>query len=224
MGSAETERLLAEKLRLKFSERGVEKRYELEEFAIFLKARSAKNVLSSLAQDLSALATRANPVYAPVIAEYAEIAARLLRGKTTGSARRLERLRKAREAVTAQMRQIDDYLNWFEATGLGRPSGEFADYMRAAERATPAAEAFDEQRELEQVRARAGDLRQRGERRLASLHVADAGRECERVQGRVVLRRATRGRHAHDLGDRTHAVLADALLDRLGVLARQRPL
>src|SRR5438105_4717541 len=118
MGSAETERLLAEKLRLKFSERGVEKRYELEEFAIFLKARSAKNVLSSLAQDLSALATRANPVYAPVIAEYAEIAARLLRGKTTGSARRLERLRKAREAVTAQMRQIDDYLNWFEATGL----------------------------------------------------------------------------------------------------------
>ena len=136
LGSAETERLLAEKLRLKFSERGVEKRYELEEFAIFLKARSAKNVLSSLAQDLSALATRANPVYAPVIAEYAEIAVHLLRGKTTGSARRLERLRKAREAVTAQMRQIDDYLNWFEATGLGRPSGEFADYMRAAERAT----------------------------------------------------------------------------------------
>jgi hypothetical protein len=33
------------------------------------------------------------------------------------------------------MRQIDDYLNWFEATGLLRPSGEFTGYMRAAERA-----------------------------------------------------------------------------------------
>ena len=32
------------------------------------------------------------------------------------------------------MREIDDYLNWFEATSLARPSGEFADYMRAAER------------------------------------------------------------------------------------------
>jgi hypothetical protein len=33
------------------------------------------------------------------------------------------------------MRQIDDYLNWFEATRIVRPSGEFTDYMRAAERA-----------------------------------------------------------------------------------------
>jgi len=136
MRSAETERLLAEKLRLKFSEGGLDKRYELEEFAIFLKTRSAKNVLSLLAQDLSALGARANPVYAPVIAEYADIAARLSRGKTAGIARRLDRLWIAREAVTAQMRQIDDYLNWFEATGLDRPSGEFADYMRAAERAS----------------------------------------------------------------------------------------
>jgi hypothetical protein len=33
------------------------------------------------------------------------------------------------------MHQIDDYLNWFEATGLVRPSDDFADYMRASERA-----------------------------------------------------------------------------------------
>jgi len=59
----------------------------------------------------------------------------LLRGKTGGIRRRLERLRSARESVTAQMRQIDDYMNWFEATNLAGPSGEFADYMRAAERA-----------------------------------------------------------------------------------------
>ena len=136
MGSAETERLLMEKLRFKISDRGIEKKYELEEFAVFLKTRSAKNVLGSLGHDLSELATRANPVYAPVIAEYAEIVGRLLRGKTGGVAKRLERLRTTRESVTAQMRQIDDYLNWFEATGSVRPSGEFADYMRAADRAT----------------------------------------------------------------------------------------
>jgi len=131
LGSAETERLLKEKLRLKISETN----YELEEFADFLKSKSAKNALGLLTHDLSELATRANPVYAPIVAEYAEIAARLARGKTSGIPRRLERLRSMRENVTAQMRQSDDYLNWFEATSLARPSGEFADYMRAAERA-----------------------------------------------------------------------------------------
>jgi hypothetical protein len=135
MGSAETESLLAEKLRVKFSETGSEKIYELEDYPDFVKARSAKNVLGAVTQDLRTLATRANPIYASLIAEYAELTARLSRGKTAGTARRLERLRKTRKAVSAQMRQIDDYLNWFEATSLARPSGQFADYMQAAERA-----------------------------------------------------------------------------------------
>lgn len=135
LGSAETQRLLKEKLRLKVSERGVERNYDLEEFAAFAKSASAKNALGLLTHDLAELAPRANPLYAPIVAEYAEIAARLARGKTGGIVRRLERLRSVRDNVTAQMRHIDDYLNWFEATGLARPSGEFADYMRAAERA-----------------------------------------------------------------------------------------
>ena len=135
LGSAETERILAEKLQLRILERGVEKNYELEEFAIFLKSSLAKRALGSLAHDLGELATHANPIYASIVADYAEIAARLLRGKTGGIARRLERLRAMRIQVAAQMREIDDYMNWFEATNLARPSGEFTDYFRAAERA-----------------------------------------------------------------------------------------
>jgi hypothetical protein len=135
LGSAETERLLAEKLRLTISERGMKKGYELEEFAVFLKSKSAPNVLGMLANDLRALGTRANPIYSRIIAEYADIAAQLLHGKTAGIATRLVRLRTTRQTVTAQMHQIDDYLNWFEATGLDRSSGQFADYMRAADRA-----------------------------------------------------------------------------------------
>ena len=135
LGTAETERLLGEKLRFRISERGLEESYKLEEFTLFLRSTSAQNGLNALANDLRSLATRAHPIYAPIIAEYADITARLLRGKTAGIAKRLERLRTARETMAAEMHQIDDYLNWFEATGLVRPSGEFADYMRAAERA-----------------------------------------------------------------------------------------
>jgi hypothetical protein len=135
LGSAETDRLLGEKLRVKICERGVEKSYELEEFALFPRSRPAQNVLKALANDLLMLGTSANPIYSSIVAEYADITARLVRGKTLGIAKRLERLRSDRKTLAAQMRQIDDYLNWFEATRIRRPSGEFTDYMRAAERA-----------------------------------------------------------------------------------------
>jgi hypothetical protein len=135
LGSAETERLLAEKLRFKISERGVEKWCDLEDLTIFPRSATAQKFLHTLANDLLVLGTRANPVYSPIITEYADITTRLLRGKTGEIGKRLERLRAERKRLAAQIRQIDDYLNWLEATGLARPSGEFTGYMHAAERA-----------------------------------------------------------------------------------------
>jgi hypothetical protein len=58
----------------------------------------------------------------------------LLRGKTLDVPRRLERLQNLRRAMAAQMRGIDDYLNWFEATRMASRSGEFTDYLKAVER------------------------------------------------------------------------------------------
>lgn len=135
LGSAETERRLDAALRLKLVDRDKEKSYELAQFPVFLKNKSAKKTLGALAHDLSVLATRAHPVYAPIIADYAGIITLLVRGKTLDVPRRLDRLEKMRKAIATQMHEIDDYLNWFEATSLARPSGEFADYMKAAERA-----------------------------------------------------------------------------------------
>lgn len=135
LASAETERRLDEMLRLKISDRGANKTWQLAEFPKFSKQSSANGVLAVLAHDLRELATRANPIYRPIIFEYAEVTALLLRGKTKGLAARLDRLRSAREAVVVQMRGIDDYLNWFEATSQRGPSGVFADYMKAAESA-----------------------------------------------------------------------------------------
>jgi len=118
LGSAETERVLDEMLRLKISDRGANKTYQLAEFPKFLKYSSAKSVLAVLAHDLGALATRANPIYRPIISEYSDATALLLHGKTRGLVIRFDRLRSARQAVTLQMRGIDDYLNWIEATSL----------------------------------------------------------------------------------------------------------
>ena len=132
---AETARRLDQALRLKFSDRGNEKNYDLAEFPKFLKHSSAKLVLGRFGHDLGQLEIRANPIYRPIISEYAKLSALLLRGKTNGVARRLERLRATRQRVARQMRGIDDYLNWFEATRLRGTSGVFADYLKAAEAA-----------------------------------------------------------------------------------------
>jgi hypothetical protein len=114
---------------------------------------------------------------------------------------------------------------------LDRLVGERVDRLRrvpaadrTSERPAPAAEALDEGRELEQVRARAGHLRQRAERRPPCRLVAEAGSQREREERRVVPRRPALRAHAHDLGDRAGTVFRQAELDRLGVLPRERRL
>ena len=140
LSTAETEQLLSDKLRVKISEHGVDKDYELREFPVFLRRSSARNILASLAGDLRSLAARANPVFTPIVSEYAELVTRMVRGKTAGLTKRLENLQAARRAVAAQMHEIDDYLNWFEATNPVTPSGQFAGYMKAAEQASQPAQ------------------------------------------------------------------------------------
>jgi hypothetical protein len=135
LSSAETERRLDEILRLRISDRGPQRSYDLVQFQDFRKSKMAKKALVALANNLAALATRAHPIYAPIIAEYAQIVSSIERGRTLRVPKRLAQLASTREAISAQMRAIDDYLNWFEATSLVKPSGQFADYMKAAERA-----------------------------------------------------------------------------------------
>ena len=78
------------------------------------------------------LAASANPVMRPIVVEYQEIAQLLARGKHKGVAERLARLKKTRSRLVARMNDIDDYMNWFEATQLNSKSGVFADYLKAA--------------------------------------------------------------------------------------------
>jgi hypothetical protein len=68
-----------------------------------------------------------------MVYEYARIGALLARGKTKGIAKQLTGLRASRKGIVAQVRKINDYMNWFEATKSRGPSGAFTDYLKAAE-------------------------------------------------------------------------------------------
>jgi hypothetical protein len=135
LGAAETERLLDEALHIKIAAGGSEKTWQLSEFAQWEKSAGAKSILDGLTRELSTLATRANPIYRPIVSEYAVITRLLAAGKRKGIAQRLERLSASRKTLARQMRGIDDYMNWFEATKGSALSGAFTDYMKAAEAA-----------------------------------------------------------------------------------------
>ena len=133
LSAAEIELKLDELLLFRISGAGVERTYHLEEFPQFIRDVSSKLILARFSRDLSILATRANPIWRPMICEYARIEALLARGKTNGIAERLRSLRASRKGIVVQMRKINDYMNWFEATKAETPSGAFTDYLKAAE-------------------------------------------------------------------------------------------
>jgi CheY-like chemotaxis protein len=136
LSAEETEQKLNELLVLKISGAGPERKYHLDEFPQFIRNASSKLILARFSRDLSVLATRANPICGPMVYEYARIGTLLARGKTNRIAERLTRLRASRKEIAAQVRKINDYMNWFEATKLLGPSGAFADYLKAAELAS----------------------------------------------------------------------------------------
>src|SRR6266705_3051123 len=128
---AESERRLDELLHARIPETG--KPVDLSALARQKASASEKVALNQLSQSLFVLIGQANPVLRPIAREYQEIATRLARGKRRGVTKRLARLQITRERLAARMGDIDDYMNWFEATQMESGSGVFADYLRAAD-------------------------------------------------------------------------------------------
>jgi hypothetical protein len=131
---AESERRLDELLRLKISEPNKPvKMVRLDELAQHKLSAGEKLALDQLKRDLLFLIPQTNPVLRPIGREYQEIAALLARGKRRGVPKHLSRLEVTRQQLAARMSEIDDYLNWFEATQMNSGSGNFTGYLKAVD-------------------------------------------------------------------------------------------
>jgi hypothetical protein len=128
---AESERRLDELLRVKIP--ATEKLLDLSRLARQKASAAEKVVLNQLSHNLLLFAGQANPVMRPIVREYQQIAALLARGKRRGVTKRLARLQVTRERLVTRMSDLDDYMNWFEATQMKNVSGVFSDYLRAAD-------------------------------------------------------------------------------------------
>lgn len=131
---AESEARLDELLRVKVSEpKKPVKVVRLDELAQHKLSATEKMTLDQLKRDLMFLISQTNPVLRPIGREYQEIIALLVRGKRRAALKRLSRLELIRQQLAARMTEIDDYLNWFEATQMNSASGNFTGYLKAVD-------------------------------------------------------------------------------------------
>ena len=135
---AESERRLDELLQIKISDgspnRGRPKPANLSELSRSKLSAEEKAAVNHMSQGLLLLVGTAHPVLRPVAREYQQIAALLIRGKRRGIAKHVSHLDGIRKELAARMVDIDDYMNWFEATQMENQSGAFSDYLKAANR------------------------------------------------------------------------------------------
>src|SRR5206468_976279 len=131
---AESDRRLDDLSQIKVSEPNKPvKLVRLDQLALHKPATSEKMALDQVRRDLLFFVPQSNPVLRPIAREYQEIAALLVRGKRRGIAKRLARLEITREQLASRMSEIDDYMNWFEATQMRTGSGNFTGYLKAAD-------------------------------------------------------------------------------------------
>jgi hypothetical protein len=131
---AQSDRRLDELLHVKISEANKPAKLTgLDELAQRKASPNEKMALNQLGHDLLSFVAEANPVLRPIAREYQEIIALLARGKRKRIAKRLSRLEVTRKQLAARMSDIDDYMNWFEATQMKSGSGNFTDYLKAVD-------------------------------------------------------------------------------------------
>jgi hypothetical protein len=138
---AETQRRLDELLSIKVAgaDLRTNKTLRLDDLSERKISAADSKALGQLQANLMLLQVRAHPILRSVVTEYAQIAALLAVRKNPKAGERVLRVRTLRASIAARMNQIDDYMNWFEATQARTKSDVFADYLSAAKAQSDAA-------------------------------------------------------------------------------------
>ena len=134
---SQTEEKLASLLQTKLRTDGRDKSLSFEDLCQRKPAPAQRLALQKFSQELLLLAAQANPALRSVVQDYQQVATQLALGKIRGLAARLADLKTLRAKLSARMTEIDDYLNWFEATQLSTRSGLFEDCLNTSSLETP---------------------------------------------------------------------------------------
>ena len=122
---------------------GTKKEYSLGEYQSFRKLPAYRAVLGKVSQQLLLLSARAHPAYRPIVQEVYDLSdliaqGRMGRTELNKMPGRLARVASYRRVIERQQNEVDDYLNWYEATQTKTMSGAFSQLLEAAKSADAA--------------------------------------------------------------------------------------
>ena len=130
---SQTDEKLDALLRTKFpTPDGRDKSLSLDKVSLKKPTQTQRQALQKFSQELMLLAAHGNPVLRSVVQDYERLVAQLALGKNHAVTARLAELKILRAKLSARMNEVDDYMNWFEATQLSARSGLFEDYLNTS--------------------------------------------------------------------------------------------
>lgn len=101
--------------------------YGAEALIHLSRSREGRFSLQNLTNRVNGLLWQAHPLFRPMTQEYYEILQRLGLGKRGGIEKRIEENNELINAMVERTNEIEDYLNWFQASRIPNASGEFDD-------------------------------------------------------------------------------------------------
>ena len=135
LNASETGKLLERLLHFPITGRdGKTQEYSLGDYARFRTLPGYADVLEQVGRQLLLLSARAHPSYRAILQEDYELTELLASGQTGRVRERLARVKSYRAVIERQASEIDDYLNWYEATQLKTISGVFTEVLRNSAR------------------------------------------------------------------------------------------
>jgi len=134
LSAEDTDRELSKLLEFSVAidKKGKTERFTVSRFPEFIKTPGAKAALNQQRNSVVNLSTRANAIFRPVLSGYEEIFALLAKGKTRRIADKIHEIEVYRTTVLHRMTDVEDYLNWYEATQLDGSAKPFEAYLRTA--------------------------------------------------------------------------------------------
>lgn len=94
-------------------------------FPLVARSKAGRFIMAQKAEDLLRLQIRSHPLLRSVIGEYHLIAAELVHKPKKNMDKRLTEALELQKAITARSREIEDFMNWFDAAKMETPSEEF---------------------------------------------------------------------------------------------------
>lgn len=104
----------------------------LQDHEVIAALPGREKFLAPAQRALAELHLRAFPLHREVIDGYQQVLGRLMKGSDRGVAADLQALQARREEILETAQEMEDLLDWHQATQRDQPSGAFSDFLRQA--------------------------------------------------------------------------------------------